>query len=108
VAGTAAAYQCSPQRPAEAATSGGIVTPAFSTVRDEMEVQRAHDILEAVLLGHLPEVSLEGNTRELLSVCTDVLCWVLRHDHNTSFAENLAELEAEIAKCGYVLKQRLQ
>jgi hypothetical protein len=69
-------------------------------VRKAAEIQRAHDILAAVILK---QVDLELEDDSLLRVAGDALCWVLRHDHNDSFASNLANLEEMIAKAGYEL-----
>jgi hypothetical protein len=66
----------------------------------EAEIQRAHDILIAVKLG---EVMVLVPDDDSLTAAIDVLCWVLRHDHNQTFAENLAGLEAAIAATGAVL-----
>lgn len=68
--------------------------------RDPLEIQRAHDLLHAVLGGELPVVMPEG-VRLVVTAQLDVLCWALNHDHNTSFAENLHELREEIRAAGY-------
>lgn len=75
-------------------------------MRDEQEIQRAHDILEAVLLAEV-KIPLGEEDRLMITAATDVLCWILHHDHNSVFADNLANLERLIAKAGYVLKRRL-
>jgi len=74
-------------------------------MKDEQEIVRAHDILEAVLLGELPIV-LEGDGELVLRAATDTLCWVLGHAHNESFARNLKKIEELAAKRGYVLRSR--
>jgi hypothetical protein len=69
------------------------------------EIQRAHDILVSVILEEV-KIELEPKDREAIHFATDVLCWVLQHEHNTAFAENLFNLETELAQKGYVLEFR--
>lgn len=57
-------------------------------MRSEAEIQRAHDMLSAVILGELP-APLTEKTRLGLHAACDVLCWVLNHDHNPNFEKNL-------------------
>lgn len=54
------------------------------TTRATAEIQGAHDRLVAVLLGDVPN-PFPGQ-ENLLNVAAGVLCWVLQHDHNTTFA----------------------
>jgi len=61
-------------------------------MKSEAEVQRAHDMLIAVILGELPTPLNERNKLGLRAAC-DVLCWVLNHDHNQSFEKNLGLIE---------------
>ncbi len=42
--------------------------------------------------------------QQFVSNC-DVLCWLLGHDHNTTFADNLDKLEKYVASLGYQLTQ---
>jgi hypothetical protein len=61
-------------------------------MRSADEIQFAHDVLVGIILG---EAELRGATKEDLKNITNaaaVLCWVLRHDHNTSFGENLKRI----------------
>jgi hypothetical protein len=71
-------------------------------VKDEHEIQRAHDMLVGIILGEAP-VKFSPATIEVLVGCTDVLCWVLDHDHNQSFKAALLKLEAEITRHGSAL-----
>ena len=64
---------------------------------------RAHDILSAFVLGEVPGVKSKAS-REL-HAALDVLCWVLGHDHNPAFAENLDTLASLAAAQGYELKR---
>lgn len=76
------------------------------------EVQRAHDILKAILLGEVPidtenDDKVNGVSVKMMLVQTslDALCWVLEHKHNPSFAENIAHIEAALESIGFVLKE---
>jgi hypothetical protein len=74
-------------------------------LRPTDEIIRAHDILLAVSLGEIGQIPNEA-TFHALEAALDVLCWVLRHEHNPTFAANLATLEAFIAEQGYGLVER--
>jgi len=72
-------------------------------MRDEAEVQRAHDMLAGIILGEVP-LPLPNDK---LCCAIDVLCWVLRHDHNDSFAKNLMIIEMLAAEAGFVLRDKV-
>jgi hypothetical protein len=62
-------------------------------MRTPAEIQRAHDLFGLVSLasdvfGHEP-----GENMLLTCVAPDVLCWVLEHDHNQRFADDLERIE---------------
>lgn len=71
-------------------------------MRTEDEIQEAHDLLVGLVLG---EARLqEGWTPESKAAvhsAADVLCWVLKHDHNRTFEGNLEKLRkaAEAVMC---------
>jgi len=67
------------------------------------ELQLAHDTLAGIVTGEVRLPSLDRRARERLHAALDVLCWVMEHDHNVAFAENLAKLRKEIGKAGYVM-----
>lgn len=73
-------------------------------IRDEDEVQRAHDVLIAVILREIPS-PFGDEERGLLMAAANALCWVLRHDHNTDFATNLKDIEDHIASLGGTLRR---
>lgn len=75
-------------------------------LRAALEIQRAHDMLKGIAIGEIP-IAFGGPDAELqramMFSALDVLCWVLRHDHNTEFATNLDALEEAAAKAGFAL-----
>lgn len=73
-------------------------------MRTEEEVIRAHDQLLAFILGEV--VPIEPQDRERLALLAQVLCWVLRHDHNTGFEETLAQLTQAAAAAGMMLQKQ--
>lgn len=78
-------------------------------MRNLRDIQRAHDLLSSVAADDIP--SLDSDTSELEEMITqiaihaaaDVLCWVLEHDHNPAFADNLVVLEKYARDCGLEL-----
>lgn len=68
------------------------------------EIQNAHDILVGIKLGHV-HVGLDDGGMDSLTAALDALCWVLEHDHNTTFAKNLDELQQEIEVQGFRLME---
>ena len=63
-------------------------------MRPLAEIQAAHDRLLAIILGEIPNPFRDGeHGRErmiaMMKQATGVLCWVLNHDHDGSFAQNL-------------------
>jgi len=73
-------------------------------MKDATEVQHAHDIITGFLLGEV-RARLSGNDWAALHSAADTLCWVLNHQHNQSFNDNLARLEHIAAAQGYQLVQ---
>lgn len=73
-------------------------------MRDQDEVQRAHDLLVAVLLGEVPGL-VDQKDEALIAAQADVLCWVLNHAHNETFGGNLAKLVRAAERRGYELRE---
>lgn len=75
-------------------------------MRDRIEIQRAHDILCAFILGELEGVTIDDKLKERLSIACDSLCWVLqdRCGATDTFAENLAGLNSLAESRGLSLK----
>lgn len=69
-------------------------------IRSAVEVQRAHDVLGAIVTG-LVDIGCNQNEKRIWAQAMGVLCWALGHEHNTAFEDALAELEGEIARRGY-------
>ena len=78
-------------------------TPTTPTPRTEDEIQRAHDVLRA-LLCDVP-VAMSENVQTEVTVALDVLCWVLGHEHNETFATNLQAVEDLIVQTGVMMKR---
>jgi hypothetical protein len=73
------------------------------TTRDPLEIQRAHDILVAWRLGKVPPI-FQGDAETAAHSALDVLCWVLNHDHNKAFGENLETINTTLENLGYRLR----
>lgn len=73
-------------------------------MRSPQEVQRAHDIIHA-LVNHREEWGFYASpkTAHELEVCLDVYCWVLGHTHNHNMEENLNNLENFMSEHGFEL-----
>jgi hypothetical protein len=77
-------------------------------VRTPQEVQRAHDILVNLIVDEELREAVTGaedsrRTLRALMNSADVLCWLLGHDHNRNFAENLEGLQEFLLARGYIL-----
>jgi hypothetical protein len=72
-------------------------------MRDKRQIQRAHDILTAIILDEVYH-GLGDEDRTRCRLACDVLCWILEHDHNQTFAGNLARIEEQLTKRGYILE----
>jgi hypothetical protein len=70
-------------------------------LRPAIDVQRAHDLVSGFLLNE--ELPREKTVDALLSAALNVLCWVLGHEDNPAFANNLVRLEAAMGAAGFEL-----
>jgi NADH:ubiquinone oxidoreductase subunit E len=73
-------------------------------VRDANEIQKTHDLLVALILGEVeyPSMILDDPAmKQNIRICADVLCWVLCHEHNKAFENNLKVIRTELAQMGY-------
>ena len=71
-------------------------------MKNQQEIQRAHDALAGLLLGDVPN-PFGGEIPTAVVAATDVLCWVLEHEHNQKFADNLRVILAALEARGYEL-----
>jgi hypothetical protein len=72
-------------------------------IRKESEIQDAHDRLAGIVLGEAPWPFPPDASNDTVIAALDVLCWVLNHEHNQSFANNLIEIDAVLRQQGFVL-----
>lgn len=70
----------------------------------ENDMQRAHDILHAVLQHEIPGIIVPDEDEALLNVALDVLCWCLQHQ-NGAFAANMHRLEEVAERNGVVFER---
>jgi hypothetical protein len=73
------------------------------SMRPQEEVQRAHDLLVQLIIHPELREMMEPATLDRMVTHADVLCWVLRHDHNQNFAVKMTTLEATLADLGFEL-----
>lgn len=73
-------------------------------LRDAMEVQRAHDVLWAVVMGETP-LALERSDHLCAQMSLHVLCWALGHGGGDVFAQALASLERDITAAGGEMRE---
>lgn len=87
--------------------AGRVFDPNEQPMRDKDEVQKAHDQLRAVLLEEVlvPNPYIARRTKAGVTAALDALCWVLRHDHNQTFAENLHQLDKYLVAHGFELRR---
>ena len=72
----------------------------MSFAQDEDAVVKAHDTLIAIIMGELPDIEIEAT--ESMRGAADVLCWLLGHEHNEMFQDNLDKIEAYLTSHGMV------
>lgn len=66
------------------------------------EVQYAHDTLWAIHTGEV-ELPLDETAIKAVEISLNVLCWVLKHEHNKMFGTVLAQLRNLIEGAGYAV-----
>ena len=74
-------------------------------MRTRAEIERAHDLLASILLDDELRATMDPRDVDLKIAAADVLCWVLRHNHNGTFKENLRRLEEFARENGAVLER---
>lgn len=73
-------------------------------LRPFIQVQRAHDLLVAMLVDPILSTKLGDDEKRWLMPRADVLCWTLVHEHNDRFALELARIEQLLRNAGVELK----
>ncbi len=74
-------------------------------MRTEFEIQKAHDMLAAIVHDEVPCPTTPEH-RLVLHGIRDALCWVLEHQKNQqAFATNLQKLDAALEQRGYKMIQ---
>jgi hypothetical protein len=68
-------------------------------MRGMFEIQRAHDLITGILLSPLREKFQPSEIAEMVATA-NVLCWILRHEHNQTLAAGLEFLENFLRKEG--------
>ena len=72
-------------------------------MKNRNEIQKMHDKLIAVLLNEVPSPFVGPDAHKAMTACTNVLCWVLDHDHNRAFQDLIDDLDAFLLDCGVVV-----
>jgi hypothetical protein len=70
-----------------------------SDLRPWDEIQRAHDLLEAIAQGEV-DLGLDKKATEVIWQALGVLCWTLRHDRAVAFEGVLEGLRARLKALG--------
>ena len=66
-------------------------------MRSPDELLRVHDLIVGLLRNDSFQKSADRVHLADMKACADVLCWVLRHDENTAFADLIADLREIVA-----------
>ncbi|MBX3448229.1 MAG: hypothetical protein KF777_01645 [Planctomycetaceae bacterium] len=69
-------------------------------VRDVVEIQRAHDVLQALLNREI-EIGQSAGDSLRAQLSLNVLCWVLGHASGDKFGASLASIENRAVAMGY-------
>lgn len=81
--------------------------PEARIVRTPDELQQAHDLLVGLILDSEMRAVLgpdqDGKILIAMVANADVLCWILGHDHNHTFSDNLEGIQDVLAERGYAL-----
>ena len=77
-----------------------------SHLRPLCQVQLAHDVLVGIILEPDLCPPPASSERKALICAADVLCWVLQHDHNVTFAKNLKAYLAYAEEKGFSFNKK--
>jgi hypothetical protein len=80
------------------------MTNDLPPLRPLTEIVRAHDLFVSLILDdNLRAQVINLEDQKSLIAAADVLCWVLQHTHNRTFAGNLASIEARLSVLGIAI-----
>jgi hypothetical protein len=68
-------------------------------LKSEEEIQKAHDAIATIVLGEV-DFGYPSGALQAAHHCLDVLCWILNHDHNPAFGDNLTMIFQEAERRG--------
>lgn len=71
------------------------------------EILEAHDLLVSILRGEVKGLDLDDDEKAQMMAHANVLCWLLGHDHNRSFAIDLASLRREVERRGLAREEAI-
>ena len=76
-------------------------------IRDALEIQKAHDMIVAIILDDVPEeMHATEEQKQALAKMASVLCWVLHHDHNVAFVDLMMQIEQIANDMGVVIERK--
>lgn len=75
-------------------------------MRTGEEIQKAHDVLIAIVLKEVP-FKMDKEVFTNIRVACDVLCWILEHDHSNAFEENLECIIKKLEHRGITFRKKL-
>jgi hypothetical protein len=70
-------------------------------MKDETEIQRAHDLLHAIVVGDIPGVAFTGENLASLHAAHDTLAWALGFPCGHVFEQNVDKLRQWIRQAGF-------
>lgn len=74
-------------------------------MKDKDEVQKIHDLLQAVLRNEIPwPWEQSQRARDAARSALDVLCWILGHKNNQTFETNMQNAETWLTDHGINLE----
>jgi len=86
-----------------------VVTTAVereASMQSHETVQMVHDVLRQLLLDQsLFDVVVDRRSQPEVKRWADALCWVLKHEHNPTFAARFADIRAMLAALGFEIYQ---
>jgi hypothetical protein len=78
---------------------------AAAEMKNELEIQRAHDLLTGFLLEEKLRQAVPIAVLNDLNTASDVLCWVLEHGHNQTFVDVMKQVESFVRTAGFEFRR---